>query len=73
MPKNRTFKPLSTIFVPCLKIQGGHGLLPPAVDAHEYRLRLLAAPAQLKLYKTYLTSWNNSIFDSKLRTKERFG
>jgi len=23
-PKTSTFKPLSTIFVPCLKIQGGH-------------------------------------------------
>jgi len=44
-PKNNTFKPLSTIFVPCLKIQGGprspdpgHAPppLPPAADAHEY-------------------------------------
>jgi len=28
-PKNSTFKPLSTIFVPYLKIQGGHGPLLP--------------------------------------------
>jgi len=27
-PKNSTFKPLSTIFVPCLKIQGGGGKRP---------------------------------------------
>jgi len=30
-PKNSTFKPLSTIFVPCLKTQVA---LPPAADAH---------------------------------------
>jgi len=33
-PKNSTFKPLSTIFVLCLKIQGVQGPLPPAADAH---------------------------------------
>jgi len=32
VPKNSTFEPLSTIFVTCLKIQGGS--LPPAADAH---------------------------------------
>jgi len=32
--ENSTFKHLLTIFVPCLKIQGGHGPLPPAADAH---------------------------------------
>jgi len=32
-----TFKPLFTIFVPCLKIQDGRGpSLPPAADAHAY-------------------------------------
>jgi len=41
-PKNSTFKPLSTIFVPCLKIQGGHDLLPPAADAHGYTVNYLA-------------------------------
>jgi len=36
-PKNSTFKFLSTIFVPCMKIQGSHGpLLPPAADTHEH-------------------------------------
>jgi len=30
-PKNSTFKTLSAIFVPCMKIQGGHG---PSADAH---------------------------------------
>jgi len=29
IPKNSTFQPLSTIFVLCMKIQGGHG--PPAL------------------------------------------
>jgi len=33
-PKNSTFKPLSTIFVPCLKIQEATASLPPAADAH---------------------------------------
>jgi len=33
-PKNSIFKPLSTIFVPCVKIQGGTAPLPPAADAH---------------------------------------
>jgi len=34
-PKNSTFKPLFTIFVPCLKTQGGATPpLPPAADAH---------------------------------------
>jgi len=27
-PKNSTFKPLSTMFVPCMKIQGGGGRPP---------------------------------------------
>jgi len=33
-PKNSTFKPLSTIFVPCMKIHGGGGTAPmlPAAD-----------------------------------------
>jgi len=31
-PKNSTFKPLSTLFVPCMKIQGGPR--PLAADAH---------------------------------------
>jgi len=35
-PKNSTFKPLYTILVPCMKIQGDHGHLPPAADAHAY-------------------------------------
>jgi len=35
-PKNSTIKPLSTISLPCMKIQrGGHGpSLPPAANAH---------------------------------------
>jgi len=33
-PKNNTFKPLSTIFVQCMKIQGGTDPLPPASDAY---------------------------------------
>jgi len=33
-PKNSTIKPLSTISVPCMKIQGGHGL-PPAANADD--------------------------------------
>jgi len=33
-PKNSTFKPLLTIFVPCLKIHRGARL--PAADAHGY-------------------------------------
>jgi len=33
-PKNSTFKPLSTIFVPFIKIQGGHDPLPLATNAH---------------------------------------
>jgi len=37
IPKNSTIKPLSTIFVPCMKIQeGGQGTLPLAADAHAY-------------------------------------
>jgi len=35
IPKNSTFKPLSTIFVPCIKIQGGEGAtLSSTGDAH---------------------------------------
>jgi len=36
-PKNSAFKPLSTIFLQCMKIQGG-GTAPllPAADAHGY-------------------------------------
>jgi len=34
-PKNSMFKPLSTIFVPCLKNPGGPQPLPPA-DAHDH-------------------------------------
>jgi len=37
MPKkteNNAIKPLSTIFVPCIKIQGGTAPLPPVADAH---------------------------------------
>jgi len=35
-PKNSTFESLSIIFVPCLKIQGGHGPSAPlAADAHD--------------------------------------
>jgi len=35
------FKPLSTISLPCMKIQGDHGPLPPAADTYGlvYRLR----------------------------------
>jgi len=34
-PKNSTVKPLSNIFVPCMKILGrGMYPLPPAADAH---------------------------------------
>jgi len=36
MPKNSNFKPLSTVFVPCMKIQGVYGPLPPAADAHVF-------------------------------------
>jgi len=34
-PKNSTIKPLFTIFVPYIKIQGGHAPLPSVNDAHE--------------------------------------
>jgi len=35
IPKNSIIKPFSTISVPSMKIQGGHGpSLPPAADAH---------------------------------------
>jgi len=33
-PKNSTFKSLSTIFVQCMKTQGGHDPLSPNADAH---------------------------------------
>jgi len=37
-PKNSTFKPLSTIFVPCMKIRGaGTAPLPPSADAHGFK------------------------------------
>jgi len=36
---------------------------------HE-QLQLLAARAQTKLHKAYLTSWHNNIFSYKLRTDE---
>jgi len=49
-PKNSTFKPLSTIFVPCLKIQGeGHGLPLPKSPA------LLLPLAITTLYSLILT------------------
>jgi len=35
-PKNSTIQSLSTIFVPCMKIQRGHPFL-PSTDAHEYK------------------------------------
>jgi len=39
-PKNSTFKPLFTIFVPCLKIQGGHGPpLPTPMGGQEHSQR----------------------------------
>jgi len=37
-----TIKPLSTTYVPCMKIQGGMAPLPPAADAHAYVLRYQA-------------------------------
>jgi len=33
-PKNSTINPLSTISVPCMKIQAGHVPLPPAANTH---------------------------------------
>jgi len=40
--ENSTFKPLSTIFVPCMKIHGrSTAPLPPAADAHDGILRIL--------------------------------
>jgi len=34
--ENSTIKPLSTIFVLCMKIQGATASLPPTADAHVY-------------------------------------
>jgi len=37
--KNSTIKALFTILVLSMKIQGGHGPLPPVADAHGPKLR----------------------------------
>jgi len=61
--ENSTFKPLSTIFVPCWKIQGGHGPPFPAADAHDYAINGMSSltfngktgVAWLKSWDTLLT------------------